>query len=116
MIATVIQLRVPGELRGRVMSLYAITLIGLPSLGSLGVAALARSLGEGVPQGWARLPLMLLDALDVDAATGRLGTFAGAPRAIILGVLVLALVLAATAPAFLRVSVSATAPVVPQQG
>jgi MFS family permease len=116
MIATVIQLRVPGELRGRVMSLYAITLIGLPSLGSLGVAALARSLGEGVPRGWARLPLMLLDALDVDAATGRLGAFAGAPRAIVLGVLALALVLAATAPAFLRVSVSAAAPVVQQQG
>ncbi len=34
MIATVIQLGVPGSLRGRVISLYAITLIGLPSLGA----------------------------------------------------------------------------------
>jgi len=106
MIATVIQLRVPGELRGRVISLYAITLIGLPSLGSLGIAALARGLGDGPRPGWARLPLALLDVLGVDAATGRLGVVAGAPRAIILGVLALALVLATTAPAFLRVSVS----------
>lgn len=45
LIATVIQLRVPGELRGRVMSLYAITLIGLPSLGALGIAAVAQRLG-----------------------------------------------------------------------
>ncbi|KPV47970.1 hypothetical protein SE17_40595, partial [Kouleothrix aurantiaca] len=52
LIATVIQLRVPGELRGRVMSLYAITLIGLPSLGALGVAAVAHGLAapsEGRP-------------------------------------------------------------------
>jgi hypothetical protein len=112
MIATVIQLRVPGQLRGRVMSLYAITLIGLPSLGSLGVAALARDLGEGASASWARLPMALLDTLGVDAITGRLGNEAGAPRAVVLGVLVLVLVLAATAPAFLSVSVSAG----PQQG
>lgn len=47
MIATMIQVRVPGELRGRVISLYAITLIGLPSLGALGGAPLADTLGEG---------------------------------------------------------------------
>jgi MFS family permease len=104
MIATIIQLRVPGELRGRVISLYAITLIGLPSLGSLGIAALAQGLGGGARQGWARFPLALLDALGVDALTGSLGDTAGAPRAIVLGVLVLALVLAAAAPAFLPVS------------
>jgi MFS family permease len=46
MIATMIQLRVPNELRGRVMSLYTVTLIGLPALGSFGVAALARTLGS----------------------------------------------------------------------
>jgi predicted MFS family arabinose efflux permease len=107
MIATVIQLRVPGALRGRVISLYAITLIGLPSLGALGVAALARGLGAGAPASWASLPLALLDLLGVDVATAGLGAVAGAPRAIILGVLVLALVLAGTAPLFLRVSVSA---------
>ena len=33
--ATLIQLEVPGELRGRVMSLYTLTLIGVPSLGAL---------------------------------------------------------------------------------
>jgi MFS family permease len=108
MIATVIQLSVPGELRGRVISLYSITLIGLPSLGALGVAALARSLGEGAQYvGWARLPRALLDALGVDMLTERLGPGAGAPRAILLGVLALALVLATSAPAFLPVSVSA---------
>jgi hypothetical protein len=107
MIATVIQLRVPGALRGRVISLYAITLIGLPSLGALGVAALARGLGAGAPASWASLPLALLDLLGVDTATAGLGAVAGAPRAIILGVLVLALVLAGTAPLFLRISVSA---------
>jgi MFS family permease len=45
MIATMIQLRVPGPLRGRVVSLYVSTLIGLPALGSLLVAAVARRAG-----------------------------------------------------------------------
>jgi MFS family permease len=45
MIATKIQLDVPRELRGRVIGLYTITLIGMPSLGSLGMAALARKVG-----------------------------------------------------------------------
>jgi hypothetical protein len=108
MIATVIQLSVPGELRGRVISLYSITLIGLPSLGALGVAALARGLGDGAQYGgWVHLPLALLDALGVDRLTERLGPVAGAPRAILLGVLALVLVLATSAPAFLQVSVSA---------
>ena len=52
MISTVIQLRVPPELRGRVISLYVITLIGMPSLGALGLAAIARALG--MPGGAAR--------------------------------------------------------------
>jgi hypothetical protein len=107
MIATVIQLSVPGELRGRVISLYAITLIGLPSLGALGVAALARGLVDSARVDWARLPLALLDALGIEALTSGLGAGAGAPRAIVLGVLALVLVLAATAPVFLRVSASA---------
>ena len=46
MIATVIQLRVPGQLRGRVIALYVSTLIGLPSLGALGIAAIAKYLGS----------------------------------------------------------------------
>src|SRR5262245_43286571 len=110
MIATVIQLSVPGELRGRVISLYAITLIGLPSLGALGVAALARGLGESAHTAWPGLPLALLDALGVEALTGRLGPGAGAPRAIVLGVLALLLVLLASAPVFLRVRASAALP------
>jgi MFS family permease len=51
MIATFIQLSVPNELRGRVMSLYTVTLIGLPSLGAMGSGAVAEWLGglEGAP-------------------------------------------------------------------
>ncbi len=51
-IATFIQVAVPNELRGRVMSLYAITLIGLPSLGALGSGAVAEWLGglQGAPR------------------------------------------------------------------
>jgi hypothetical protein len=45
MIATKLQLEVPPALRGRVMGLHAITLIGLPFLGSLGLSAIARAMG-----------------------------------------------------------------------
>ncbi len=50
--ATFIQLSVPNEMRGRVMSLYTVTLIGLPSLGALGSGAVAEWLGgvEGAPR------------------------------------------------------------------
>ncbi|MBI4633380.1 MAG: MFS transporter [Deltaproteobacteria bacterium] len=47
-IATFIQIMVPGALRGRIMSLYTITLIGLPSLGGMGIGAIAELLG-GIP-------------------------------------------------------------------
>src|SRR5262245_48080843 len=110
MIATMIQLRVPGELRGRVMSLYAITLIGLPSLGALGVAALANTLGAEGPSAWSRVLLVLLDALGVNALTSQLGAAAGAPRAIIVGALALTLVLVVTAPLFVREGAASTAP------
>ena len=52
MIATFIQVTVPNQMRGRLMSLYAITLIGLPSLGALGSGALAQALGglQGAPR------------------------------------------------------------------
>lgn len=83
MIATVIQLRVPGELRGRVMSLYAITLIGLPALGSLGVAAAAHALGTAS---------------------------VGAPRAITLGAAVLGSVLVVGARLLLRIQAGAPDP------
>ena len=51
-IATFIQMATPNELRGRVMSLYAITLIGLPSLGALATGSLAEVLGgvSGAPR------------------------------------------------------------------
>lgn len=51
-ISTQLQLTSPHELRGRVMSLYAITLIGLPSLGAMAVGALAEQLGglQGAPE------------------------------------------------------------------
>jgi MFS family permease len=51
-VATFIQIAAPKELRGRLMSLYAITLIGLPSLGALGSGALAEKLGglQGAPR------------------------------------------------------------------
>lgn len=84
MIATIIQLRVPGELRGRVMSLNTITLIGLPSFGSLGVAAVARALSSGAAS--------------------------GAPRAITLGATVLSVVLVFTMPLLLRITSSAGGP------
>ncbi len=51
-ISTFIQFSVPNELRGRVMSFYTVTLIGLPSLGALGSGALAEALGgiQGAPR------------------------------------------------------------------
>lgn len=51
-ISTFIQVAVPNHLRGRVMSLYSITLIGLPSLGALGVGSIAQLLGglSGAPR------------------------------------------------------------------
>ena len=68
-ISTFIQLTVPNEMRGRVMSLYTVTLIGLPSLGALGSGALAEWLGgvEGAPHavlfGAVILVLILIPAL-----------------------------------------------------
>jgi MFS family permease len=45
MIATKIQLDVPREMRGRVVGIYTITLIGMPALGALVMAAVARRVG-----------------------------------------------------------------------
>jgi MFS family permease len=71
-IATFIQLAVPNELRGRIMSFYTVTLIGIPSLGALGSAAVADSLGGVL----------------------------GAPRAVWLGAVVLAAILVLVVPVF----------------
>lgn len=73
-ISTFIQFLVPNELRGRIMSLYTVTLIGLPSLGALGSGSLAEWLG---------------------------GT-QGAPKAVMLSALVLLVFVLAVAPAFVR--------------
>jgi MFS family permease len=78
-VATFIQVATPNELRGRVMSLYAITLIGLPSLGALGSGAVAELLG-GIP---------------------------GAPRAVLLGAVILGLVLIPASPLFWKKSLGA---------
>jgi MFS family permease len=75
-ISTFIQLQAPNELRGRVMSLYTVTLIGLPSLGALGSGALADWLG-GVQ---------------------------GAPRAVLLGAVATAIVLGLVVPAFWKLN------------
>jgi MFS family permease len=50
-IATFLQFSAPNEMRGRVMSLYTVTLIGLPSLGAMGTGAVAEWLGgvKGAP-------------------------------------------------------------------
>ncbi len=71
-ISTFIQLSVPNEYRGRVMSLYTVTLIGLPSLGALGSGAVAE---------W-------------------LGGVRGAPRAVLLGAVALAAILILVSPLF----------------
>lgn len=44
-IATLLQLRVPGELRGRVMSLYTVSVIGMSSLGGMVISAIANTYG-----------------------------------------------------------------------
>ncbi|HEX7593709.1 MAG TPA: MFS transporter, partial [Anaerolineae bacterium] len=81
LIATFIQLATPNELRGRVMSLYAITLIGVPSLGALGSGVTAELLG-GVQ---------------------------GAPRAVLAGAAILGVVLIFVVPFFWRRSIAAQA-------
>lgn len=71
-IATFIQISVPNELRGRVMSLYTVTLIGLPSLGALGIGAFAE---------W-------------------LGGVRGAPHAVLVGAMILSVILLLVIPMF----------------
>ena len=44
-IATLLQTNAGGRMRGRVMSLYTITIIGVPSLGALGTASVAEAFG-----------------------------------------------------------------------
>ena len=53
LVATLLQLAVPPELRGRVMSYFTLTLIGAPSLGALGTGAVGEWLGVRVAVGGA---------------------------------------------------------------
>ena len=48
MLATTLQLQVPGRLRGRVLSLNAITVIGFAALGALASATVAEITGPGI--------------------------------------------------------------------
>ncbi len=73
-IATFIQLSVPNEMRGRVMSLYTVTLIGLPSLGAMGSGAVAE---------W-------------------FGGIKGAPHAVLIGAVILGVILLFITPMFWR--------------
>ncbi len=73
-IATFIQVAVPGALRGRILSLYTITLIGLPSLGGMGIGAIAELLGG----------------------------ISGAPRAVWIGGTIVAVVILLASPLFWR--------------
>jgi MFS family permease len=73
-IATFIQIAVPAELRGRVMSLYSITLIGLPALGALSAGGVAELLGG----------------------------ISGAPRAVLIGGIVMSGISILAAPMFWR--------------
>lgn len=56
-IATLIQTHAPGELRGRAMSVYTITIIGLPSLGALLTAVAAEVVGPRGAVGYAAVAL-----------------------------------------------------------
>ena len=78
-IATFIQVAVPGELRGRIMSLYSITLIGLPALGAMGSGSVAQLLGG----------------------------LSGAPRAVLIGGIVISVILLLAAPLFWKREVGA---------
>lgn len=58
-IATLIQLAVPAELRGRVMSLYMLTVIGVPSVGAFLVGAFAEAIGVRAAVGLAAAIVLL---------------------------------------------------------
>jgi MFS family permease len=77
-IATFIQVMTPNEMRGRVMSYYTVTLIGLPSLGALGSGAVAE---------W-------------------LGGINGAPRAVLIAAIALGIILVVVTPVFWKRSIN----------
>lgn len=61
--STLIQLKVPGELRGRVMSLYVLTLVGVPSAGALIAGTVADALGVRLAVGGGAALVLVLVSL-----------------------------------------------------
>ncbi len=59
-IATLIQINAPSRLRGRAMSLYTVTIIGVPSLGAMGTASVAEWLGARDSIGLAAVLLVVV--------------------------------------------------------
>jgi MFS family permease len=59
-IATLIQLAVPPDLRGRVMSLYLLTVVGVPSIGAFVLGAVAVPLGVRVAVGGSAVMMLAL--------------------------------------------------------
>lgn len=59
-IATLIQISVPGDLRGRVMSLYMLTVIGVPSVGSFMLGAVAQPIGVRAAVGIAAVIVIVM--------------------------------------------------------
>ena len=80
MISTTLQLQAPGRLRGRVMSIYAITIIGLASLGALGSGAVAEVTGPGIAVAGGAI-LMGLTALLIAPRIDDVDHVSGAPAA-----------------------------------
>jgi MFS family permease len=60
--ATLIQLTAPPELRGRIMSFYLLTVVGIPYAGALIVGAIAQAVGVRVTIGAAAVLLAVLTA------------------------------------------------------
>jgi len=60
MTATLIQLTVPGTLRGRVMSLYLLTLVGVPSAGALLTGVVGQAVGVRGAVAGAALAVVIL--------------------------------------------------------
>jgi len=59
-IATLIQTNAQGRLRGRAMSVYTITVIGIPSFGAMGTATIAEAVGARNAVGFAAAALAVV--------------------------------------------------------
>jgi len=63
LIATLIQLAAPGHLRGRVMSLYLMTVVGVPSVGSFALGGLAEVVNVRIAVGAAAVCFLVIAAV-----------------------------------------------------